>query len=60
MNNDIIWQWIVVGIILAGVIAWIIIKLVKNRNNPSNPGCSRCGLRDACNEKDRAKSDYCK
>lgn len=43
-------QYLIVAVILALVIVWIILRLVRKKKHPGSPCCG-CGLSEACNKK---------
>lgn len=48
--NYLLIQYVAVFLILGGVIAWVIYKLVKKGDNQSSPCCG-CGIANACSKK---------
>lgn len=54
-----IWQYIVVGVVLAVVIGVVVARLLSARKSdtPENPFCAGCALAKNCTKRKNEKSD---
>ena len=56
------WQYIALGIVMAGVVIWILVKLF-GKNSKNRSSCCGCSLSDACTSagkgRERKKRDCC-
>lgn len=55
---SIVIQYIIVGLILAGALVYIIVKILRLRGSDRPGSCAGCSLSENCNKKNRHKT-YC-
>lgn len=48
ITTNLIIQYIVVGVILAGAVVWVVWKTIQRRKGKSGGACCGCALSDHC------------
>ena len=58
ISTNLLIQYILVAIIIAGAVIWIILKIIKNRKR-GTVGCCNCSMASSCSKSTHCQHSTC-